>query len=293
MLDWNDLRSVAEVVRSGSLAAAARRLGVHATTVARRIQAAEDALGCTLFLRKGKSLHLTSSGASIMDALGPLLDTLDEVTRRVGHADAPFRVATTENTARILAERALPLLLAAPQPIDLEILAGNAVVDLARGDVDLAVRVIEPDDPALIRKRIGTVRYGLYASREYLETQPKPRLQGGMKGHRLLMPGGELAQGPEAKWLREHAYRARIVFRSSSLVALALAAEQDAGLVVLPTNLALFHTRLQRLHALNEIPGRSVWLVMHGARRRETRLREVAKIVEESIRSALEASEKV
>jgi DNA-binding transcriptional LysR family regulator len=285
MLDWNDLRTFAEVARRGSMAAAARALKVHPTTIARRIEAAEAALQNPLFLRSGKSLSLSPMGARLLNTLGPMVDVIDDAARRSTQQSAPLRVAVTENGARIIAAKAVPRLLA--QQIELELISGNLVVDLSRGDADLAVRVIAPDTPGLVSRRIATVSYGLYASQGYLKKMPK--LEEGLAGQTVLLPGSELSQGPEARYLAEHAYLARVGLRCSSLIALAVAAEEGSGLVVLPTNLAFFHPKLAMLRPLKEIPGRPVWLVMHKDVRRDPRIKQVALEIESAIRSADES----
>ena len=51
-MDWDNLRFFLELARTGTLAGAARRLGVEHTTVSRRIQALEKQMGATLFARE-------------------------------------------------------------------------------------------------------------------------------------------------------------------------------------------------------------------------------------------------
>jgi DNA-binding transcriptional LysR family regulator len=281
MLDWNDLRMFAEVARRGSLAAAARTLAVHPTTVARRLSAAEAALGAPLFLRSTHGLALAPAGARLVSSLGPLVDVVDEVARRAAaREEYPVRIATTENGARILVTRALARMSAAS--IDVELLSGNRVLDLARGDADLALRVVPPHGPGLIARQLGNVRYALYASSEYLAAAP-PWRRGGA-GHRVLMPSAEVALGPEGSWLAEHAQAATVALRASSHVTLALAAERGAGVCVLPTDLAAQHAHLTLLRRLPEIPGRALWLVRHRDTRRDPRVARTAEIIGQVIR---------
>ena len=62
MLDWDDLRPILAVARGGTLAAAAKGLRIDATTVGRRIQAAETALGVRLFDRIDGRYTATAAG---------------------------------------------------------------------------------------------------------------------------------------------------------------------------------------------------------------------------------------
>ncbi|MBM4280773.1 MAG: hypothetical protein FJ137_08440 [Deltaproteobacteria bacterium] len=187
----------------------------------------------------------------------------------------PVRIAVTENGARLLCVHVLDPLVRAG--IEIELIGGNAMVDLSKGDADLAIRVVRPEAEDLIRRRIGTLRYGLFAARGYLKRAPT--LEAGWPGQGVLLPSGELAGGPEATFLRHSASRARIVMHANSHVALACAAEAGLGLVVLPTNLAIFHTALERVRALTEIPERPIWLVMHRSYRADVRLRKAATIL--------------
>jgi DNA-binding transcriptional LysR family regulator len=281
MLDWNDLQTFAAVVRAGSIAAAATTLGVHPTTVARRLSSAEASLGAPLLLRSGKRLTLSPSGKQLQGAIAPLFDLVEQVARRAGHAALPVRIAVTENGARLVASQVAAAL--AREAIEVELVGGNAVVDLARGDADFAIRVVAPDNPELVRRRIGAVNYGLFASAPYLRRSPE--LDAGWEAQHVLMPSGELSQGPEAAFLATQAIGARIVLRANSHVALAHAAEASLGLVVLPTNLAHFHARLVCVRLLPEIPARPIWLVMHKDFRRDARLRRAAAVVTEGLQT--------
>ena len=285
-LDWNDLHTFAAVAQAGSLAAAARSLNVHPTTMARRIAAAEEALGAPLFLRSGKKLILAPNGSRLMAALDPLVEAVDDVVRRATRLDsAPIRIAVTENGARQLAAFAVPALLANNPPLQVEVLAGNMVVDLAKGQADLAIRVMEPTASDLIRRRLGASHYGLYASATYLKHAPP--IKDGLEGQTILVPGGELIRSPEARYFAEHCPKASVALRCSSLVALAVAAEAGVGLVALPTNLTYFHPGLTLVRYLPEIPARTAWLVMHRDARKDPRVSRAAKIVGEVISEAL------
>ena len=66
-MNWDDLRFLVAIGREGTLAAAARRLKVDQTTVARRLRALEDTLGTPLFERSDKHWRPTAVGASVLE----------------------------------------------------------------------------------------------------------------------------------------------------------------------------------------------------------------------------------
>jgi len=94
-----------------------------------------------------------------------------------------------------------------------------------------------------------------------------------------VLPSRELARGPEATWLAEHASRAQPVLHASSMWTLAVAVAAGVGLCVLPTNLAHMHADIELLRPLPEIAPRPVWLAMHPDQRRVARVRAVADAV--------------
>jgi DNA-binding transcriptional LysR family regulator len=291
-LDWNDLRTFAEVARRGSMAAAAHALGLHPTTIARRIEAAEAALGVSLLLRSGRRTVLSPTGARFLGTLDPLVDALDDAVRGAANPlETPVRIATTENGARILAARALPALLAERPPISVELLAGSSVVDLGRGEADLAIRTIEPTDPSLVRRRLGFTYAGLYAGEGYV---PRPGAEfGEFTGEVVLVPSGQLERSAEARYLATAAKGARIGLRCDTFLGLAAATEAGAGLSVLPTNLAGLHPRLRLVRLVMEIPARPVWLVWHADAGRAPRVKRAATIVSNAVSAHLAESASV
>lgn len=275
MLDWNDLKTFAAVAHAGSINAASKVLGQHPTTVARRLTAAEKALGTPLFLRSARRSELTAAGKRLQERLGSLVATMDGIASTVDdESTAPVRIAVTENGARVFVTAVLPAFAAAG--LDVELVGSNKTLDLSKGEADLAIRLVAPVDEDLIRRRIGTVTHGLYGRRG--GAGRAPAVSADLNDETILLPTGVLAGGPEARFLAEHAARARVALRADSHITIALAAEAGHGLCVLPHNIARFHAGLVLLRALDEIPGRPMWLVFHRSQRGNQRIRRAATI---------------
>lgn len=287
-MDWNDLRFALAISRAGSLSGAAQALRVHQTTVGRRLSALEDSLGVALFLRTPGGLLPTAEGAQVLGSIEGLAASLTRFEQRVSAelrgTRGLVRVAITEAGARQLIESTLPGLLRDHPGLVVELVPANAVVDLRRGDADLAVRLVKPDD-ALVARKLGVVRYGLYASEAYLRR--RGAIEGSLDGHDVVLPSRELAKGPEGTWLSRHASSANVVLHATSLVTLALAVEGGMGVTVLPTNLAAMHPRARRVRELTDIAQRPVYLVMHPDARRVPRVRLVADAVAAEIKRRL------
>jgi DNA-binding transcriptional LysR family regulator len=291
MLDWNDLRFAIAVAESGTLSAAARTLRVNQTTVGRRIAVLEEALGVTLFLRSPQGYVTTSAGVRLLDSVRELSANLAAIESGLrGDEKAPrgrVRVATTEVTAQHLFDAAIPALHRAYPEIEVELITANTQADLAVAEADLAVRFVRPEGAALVSRKLGVMRYGVYATRAYIARRGAPKSVDDLAGHEYVSPSRELETGPEARWLAEHARDARSVLRSNSMPALARAAGEGVGFVVLPTALVEDHSPLRLLFRADEIAPRTAWLVLHRDARTVTRVRVVADAIVDALSARL------
>src|SRR5712672_1273072 len=99
-MEWDDLRYVLAVAEAGSLAGAARTLGVNHTTVLRRVGAFEKHLGLRLFERLPTGYVLTAGGEELIAAARQVNDTVIELERKLAGQDlrlsGTVRVTTTD-----------------------------------------------------------------------------------------------------------------------------------------------------------------------------------------------------
>ena len=276
MFEWSDLRYFLAVARTGTLSAAARELGVAQTTVGRRLEVLEETLGARLFDRTKGGLRLSEVGAEILEHARTVDRAAADVERRARGQDQELagtvRITTTEAFARSHVVPRLAELQRDHPGLRFEVIAGNRTLDLDGREADLAVRLVRPEDPSLVARRIGHIELGLYASEAYLEWHGEPSLHDGLAGHRVAGYTGEMAGAPEARWLAEHAARATMVLRSNSIPALVAAVDSGMALAILPSTLAQEHG-LRRVAALPELPQRPVWLVFHADLRDNARVR--------------------
>ncbi|MFO0609984.1 MAG: LysR family transcriptional regulator [Polyangiales bacterium] len=290
MLDWNDLRFLLAVARARTLTAAARALRVSQPTVSRRLAALEHAFGARLFLRGAEGYALTAAGRRLLDAVEPLAQQLERVERSgVEEASAVagvVRVAVTEMTAVHLVDDALGPLLAAHPALTVDLVADNQASDLARGEADLAVRLLRPDAADLVRRRLGAMRFGLFASPAYLARAPAVTAPG-LAGHHIVKPVRSLGRGPEAAWIEQHATRAAVSVCADGAQVAMRAAAAGLGLAVLSDALAANAPALVCARALAEIPPREVWLVYHRDLRALARVKRVAEAIDAHLRARL------
>jgi len=141
------LRGFEAAGRRLSFTLAAEELFVTQSALSRQVKALEDALGTALFERRHRALALTPAGAafhrSVTDKLRDLAAAADAV-----RADAPapgLTVSTTVSFAALWLIPRLPAFRAAHPAIDVYVSADDRLIDLARGDVDVAVRYLADD----------------------------------------------------------------------------------------------------------------------------------------------------
>ena len=272
-LDWNDLRYFLAAARAGSLAAAARALGVEHSTIGRRLTALEEALGAALLTRGPDGLTLTAIGAQVVPLLEHMDRSVEALRDVVKSQNARVRVATMSTLGRVIAPH-LPAFHAAHPEITLEIISGSRPADLKRGEADIAVRMVVTDDEDLISRPVGQSGWSLYASDAYLSRHPAPSDPRHLAGHDLLAYDPALAGVPGAQWIEQHGHGATIVMRCREVVDVLSACAAGLGLAVLPCLAAATEPTLRRLTA--EVLGtRKLSLVY----RKESRLSAPVKAV--------------
>ena len=153
-------------------------------------------------------------------------------------------------------------------------LTSNLPSALARGEADLALRLVKPEGEGLVIRRVGCIELGVFAARSYLTSRGMPKLDRGLAGHDVLGYHSELANGTEARWLKAHAPNARIALRVNSVLNLLAATVAGMGIAVLPLGLG-DDPALQHL-ALEKPPeGRQVWVVFHEDARANAKIKAV------------------
>ncbi|WP_232475965.1 LysR family transcriptional regulator [Flavisphingomonas formosensis] len=170
---WDLWRTFDAVMRKGSLSSAARALGLTQPTAGRHIAELEAALGTdALFTRSARGLQPTETAL----ALAPHAEAMAAAAAAlIRSASAPadaaggvVRISASEVIgAEVLPQILAPLHAAHPR-LTLELLLTDAPSDLLRRDADLAIRMTEPKQKALLVKSVGRICLGLYAHRDYL-----------------------------------------------------------------------------------------------------------------------------
>lgn len=285
---WDDLRVLLALHRQRSFLKAGKSLGVSTSTVGRRIEALEQALGRVL-------VHRSSAGTSVEpDALGlvhlaeQLELGLNAVRRdpRSAEMSGSVRVSMGEGfvvpVTQVLAE-----LRHAHPGLELELVAEAGQVNLARREADIAIRKTRSASSVLIERAVGRLKFALYAAPSYVERRLRaPRLRAADFGQQdFIGYEGALAQLAHNKWLvQQHARR--FVIRTNSDFAIQEAALRGQGIAMLAEPLAR-QLPLVRLETENPPPSLPVFVTYSRELRAVPRIRLVADTLVDALRRGL------
>jgi molybdate transport repressor ModE-like protein len=295
-LDWNDLRYLLAMHRHGSLARAAKAVGVTKATMSRRLTGLEEALGTRLFDRKPGGATLTAAGREVVATAEDIDQSARSLEGRLAAAIDGKPSGTVRLTApQWLAARFLipflPDLKKTYPTLDVQLVGTNQVLNLAQHEADLAIRNVRPSQASLTSRKIVELRGCVYASKLYLERKGTPTARDALGGHDLLVYEG-LGGMPGFEWMREPGH-GTIAFRANDPEALVSAATAGLGLAAVPCFLGDAQPSLMRVRALGF--GRcDLLIVAHEQLRRTPRVRVVSDFIAELLvrhRAEIEATE--
>ena len=197
-MDWDKLRIFHAVADAGSLTHAGDSLHLSQSAVSRQIRALEESLGTTLFHRHARGLILTEQGELLFDATRSMAKRLETAEARIRDSEEEvfgvLKVTTTTGFGSLwLAPRLTKLYDRFPD-LTIDLMLEERVLDLPMREADVAIRMKEPSQADLIRKRLMNIRMRLYASEQYLAQRGVPETLEDMRSHRLICQNPNAAQ---------------------------------------------------------------------------------------------------
>jgi DNA-binding transcriptional LysR family regulator len=207
-MDWDKLRIFHAVADAGSLTHAGDRLNLSQSAVSRQIRALEESLNATLFHRHARGLILTEQGELLFDATAAMTRRLDTAAARIRDSEeevfGELRVTTTTGFGTLWLAPRLPKLYEKYPDLKIDLMLEERVLDLPMREADVAIRMKEPSQAELIRKRLMHVRMCLYATPDYLERNGTPMQIEDIADHRLICQNTNSAQVAAGQSLVQH-----------------------------------------------------------------------------------------
>lgn len=236
MRHWDRIEAFVEVVRQGSFADAARRLGVSGSHVSRLVARLETQLGTQLLYRTTRRLKLTDAGAVYFEHCAQLFDGFQEALTAISdYQQQPKGVlkltCATTFGEKFIAPLVNDFMTLHPQ-LSVRLDFTNRPVDIVDEGFDVAIRTGALPDSSLIARKLCPRREYVVGSAAYFERHPRPHTLGELTGHNCLL-------GSADHWAfdvdaRHRVWRVQGNWRGNSGLALLDAVRKDLGLAQLP-----------------------------------------------------------
>ncbi len=278
MFDWENLRHFMAVAQAGSLSAAARRLGVDHVTVGRRLGALEAELELRLVDRLPRACRLTAAGEHVFALAGTVEEAALAIERFALAERMPMHGVVTVSVPPVLANNFFATHLyafAQRHPgIRLSLASQAQRVSLGRREADIAVRLLRPDEPRNVVRKLGEMPFGLYASHAYAHAATP-------EAWAFIGYEAQLAEMPQQKWLQAIARGRAMACEVSDITTQQAAARTGIGVAGLPVFMGDADPALQRLPLDGERFQPEIWLVVHADLRHAPPIRAVIDFIAE------------
>lgn len=279
-----DLEVLLALVRGGTLAEAAARLGADASTVFRSVQRIEKNLGQRLFERSRlgylpseamleMARHAERIEAELEAARATALRPNEEVAGRV-------RLTTTDSVLRGLVLPCLAPLAAQHPLLQLELRSSNELASLTKRDADIALRATHKAPEHLIGRQLGTIRFVACASKALPVAQRRKALD----QLDWVAPDESMPEHPSVRWRRKQLPKVAPRHLVDGIVGVVDALKAGLGAGVVPLFMLDCEPQLVPLSDPLEGCESELWLLAHPESRHLRRIATVYQHFAHNIR---------
>ncbi len=205
-MDWDKLRIFHAVADAGSLTHAGDNIRLSQSAVSRQIRALEQSLSVTLFHRHARGLILTEQGELLFEATKQISKRLNAASARIKDSkDEVFgelRVTTTTGFGTLWLAPRMGRLYEKYPNLQINLMLEERVLDLPMRAADVAIRMKEPSQADLIRRRLMEINIKFFAHKEYIVSNGAPSSAEALSNHRLICHSPESPQvSAGARWI--------------------------------------------------------------------------------------------
>lgn len=285
-LDWEEVKSFAVVADAGSVRRAAKALGVHHSTVSRRIDNLEYALGTKLFDRQPEGFVLNAAGEEFVAAVRDCGVQLNRAERSISGQDGDMSGVVTITMPEPIAVHTFGPKLSEftnQHPgIEVRMIATTNILDVSRREADIAIRIDNNPPQSLVGKRIITYNQTVYATQDYLDAQD---FENNPESARWVAWDSDDDKYPE--WTKETEFSKVPMWGCFPGAAMQLsAAKGGLGLAMIPCFIGDREPQLVRATNRKPIKARDIWLLTHSDLRRTARIKAFMTFAEKVLRDA-------
>lgn len=294
-LNWDDLRVLLHVGRSFTLAAAAKEMAVDPSTLSRRIARLEQSTNARLFVKTQQGYALTDRGERLMEHASAMEDAAraaaSESQNQSEGVHGTIRIGAPDGSANFLLPKVCQDICAEHPDLNIQILALPRVLNLSKGEADMAVTVSPPTGGRVTVQRIADYHLHLAASQSYLSANPEIKTKADLKEHPIIGYIPDLIFDKELDYQSEITQNEMPNLSSNSVSVQINMIAQGAGVGFIHDFAMPFFPQLRR-RLIQEIElTRSFFLVRHVADRRVAHLNRFAEILVTKMRKEIRAQE--
>jgi len=189
-----NLRAIETFVKAlegGSIAAAARQLGITPAAASQNIARLERDLGTRLLTRTTRSMALTEAGEHYLARVAPVLEQLEQAQSGLsllhGALQGRLRVSCARAFGMHVLAPLLPAFIARHPQVQLELLVLDRQVDPLKEDVDIGIRYRDALEPGMVARQIAAAPRVLCAAPAYLAAHGRPAVAEDLLQHACLL----------------------------------------------------------------------------------------------------------
>ncbi len=270
-LEWADMPYLLSVCEAGSLAGAARLLGVNHSTVFRRVEAAEARLGVRLFERLARGYVMTAAGQRFYERGIQLCKGMDEIERELSGQDlrleGPLTVTTTDSLLHCLAPLFAQFQDMHPA-VELRLFSDVQALDLMQRNADIAIRPTNAPPEHWIGRDLSKLSFATYAHQNYWKTVQDADAE----AYHWVLLGDDLSQTPMSKLTLQHKHEQAKSTVLNTMMSVFEMVNAGLGIAAMPCYLGEKHKHLMRIHEPDDSANWRLWLLAHPDVRRSARV---------------------
>lgn len=289
-MNWEYLRALIAVARSGTLSAAAKTLGVKHSTVSRHLTDLEADLRTRLVVRAPGGLTLTDAGLRLLEAAEAMETQVqaaqDEISGRDVSISGTVRIGGPDAFGAYFLSPRLICLLDQHPALKVQLVATPRSFNLTKREADIAIALTMPERGRLVTRKMATYGLGVFASRAYLAGHSTIRSVGDLREHRFISYIDDLIFTRELDYLDEVATGIDAGFQSSNILAQLQAARAGLGVCILPYFLAAGCPDLKLVLPDVVRLVRSWWIMVHEEQKNLSRVRITADFIAQEVTRA-------
>ena len=288
--DWQDIKVAFEVARRGTLTSAAEALGVHHSTVLRRINHLEQSLNARLFHRHARGYTVTETGQKLFATAEQINEQLESLHNSIMAADTTLSGSLLLTTVSGFIDLLAPVCEQFQQlhpHVQLEILLDQKRLRLDHGQAHIAVRAgPRPDEGDYIAQHLCSNELGLYAHQRYLARMGEPKSLAELGDHHFISGvAGYNSRVPYFAWVDEHIPASHITLRVSETSDANRAIASGLGIGGMQNETAKLYPELRPI-LRQELNWRSdIWLVTHHQMHRSAKVQAFAQLLKQHFRN--------